>query len=299
MKYDVSIIGSGPAGLSAAIYAKRANLSAIVIEKEYEGTGQIAESGRVDNYLGLPGISGYDLGEAFREHAVKSGVSFLEQEVTGIKKEDPETFQITLSDGTSVESKTVIYAAGAIPRRADVPGEKEYAGRGVSYCAICDGSFYRGKTVAVLGGGDTAVDDAIYLAGLAEQVYVIHRRKQFRAAAATVEKLKEKENVTFLLEHQVKAVTGTEKVTGVVLEDGTSIAVDGVFVAYGSVPQTALLSDLAALDAAGYVKAEETGEASVKGLYVAGDVRTKKLRQVITAVSDGANAATAVVEYLK
>lgn len=299
MKYDVSIIGSGPAGFSAAIYAKRANLSAIVIEKEYEGTGQIAESGRVDNYLGLPGISGYDLGEAFREHAVKSGVSFLEQEVTGIKKEDPETFQITLADGTSVESKTVIYAAGAIPRRADVPGEKEYAGRGVSYCAICDGSFYRGKTVAVLGGGDTAVDDAIYLAGLAEQVYVIHRRKQFRAAAATVEKLKEKENVMFLLEHQVKAVTGTEKVTGVVLEDGTSIAVDGVFVAYGSVPQTALLSDLAALDAAGYVKAEETGETSVKGLYVAGDVRTKKLRQVVTAVSDGANAATAVVEYLK
>ncbi len=299
MKYDVSIIGSGPAGFSAAIYAKRANLSAIVIEKEYEGTGQIAESGRVDNYLGLPGISGYDLGEAFREHAVKSGVSFLEQEVTGIKKEDPETFQITLADGTSVESKTVIYAAGAIPRRADVPGEKKYAGRGVSYCAICDGSFYRGKTVAVLGGGDTAVDDAIYLAGLAEQVYVIHRRKQFRAAAATVEKLKEKENVMFLLEHQVKAVTGTEKVTGVVLEDGTSIAVDGVFVAYGSVPQTALLSDLAALDAAGYVKAEETGETSVKGLYVAGDVRTKKLRQVVTAVSDGANAATAVVEYLK
>ena len=299
MKYDVSIIGSGPAGFSAAIYAKRANLSAIVIEKEYEGTGQIAESGLVDNYLGLPGISGYDLGEAFREHAVKSGVSFLEQEVTGIKKEDPETFQITLADGTLVESKTVIYAAGAIPRRADVPGEKKYAGRGVSYCAICDGSFYRGKTVAVLGGGDTAVDDAIYLAGLAEQVYVIHRRKQFRAAAATVEKLKEKENVTFLLEHQVKAVTGTEKVTGVVLEDGTSIAVDGVFVAYGSVPQTALLSDLAALDAAGYVKAEETGETSVKGLYVAGDVRTKKLRQVVTAVSDGANAATAVVEYLK
>ena len=299
MTYDVGIIGSGPAGLSAAIYAKRANLSAVVIEKEYEGTGQIAESGQVDNYLGLPGISGYDLGEQFREHAVKLGVSFLEQEVTEIKKEDSAVFTIIFEDGSSVETKTVIYAAGATPRRANIPGEQEYSGKGVSYCAICDGSFYRGKKVAVLGGGDTALDDAVYLADLAEQVYVIHRRKEFRGAATTVEKLRKKENVTFVLEHQVKEITGAEKVNGVVLEDGTAIAVDGVFVAYGSVPQTDLLKELATLDAAGYVKAEETGETSLAGLYVAGDARTKKLRQVVTAVSDGANAATAVVEYLK
>ena len=299
MTYDVGIIGSGPAGLSAAIYAKRANLSAVVIEKEYEGTGQIAESGQVDNYLGLPGISGYDLGEQFREHAVKLGVSFLEQEVTEIKKEDSAVFTIIFEDGSSVETKTVIYAAGATPRRANIPGEQEYLGKGVSYCAICDGSFYRGKKVAVLGGGDTALDDAVYLADLAEQVYVIHRRKEFRGAATTVEKLRKKENVTFVLEHQVKEITGAEKVNGVVLEEGTAIAVDGVFVAYGSVPQTNLVKELVTLDAAGYVKAEETGETSLAGLYVAGDVRTKKLRQVVTAVSDGANAATAVVEYLK
>ncbi len=299
MTYDVGIIGSGPAGLSAAIYAKRANLSAVVIEKEYEGTGQIAESGQVDNYLGLPGISGYDLGEQFREHAVKLGVSFLEQEVTEIKKEDSAVFTIIFEDGSSVETKTVIYAAGATPRRANIPGEQEYLGKGVSYCAICDGSFYRGKKVAVLGGGDTALDDAVYLADLAEQVYVIHRRKEFRGAATTVEKLRKKENVTFVLEHQVKEITGAEKVNGVVLEDGTAIAVDGVFVAYGSVPQTNLVKELVTLDAAGYVKAEETGETSLAGLYVAGDARTKKLRQVVTAVSDGANAATAVVEYLK
>ena len=299
MTYDVGIIGSGPAGLSAAIYAKRANLSAVVIEKEYEGTGQIAESGQVDNYLGLPGISGYDLGEQFREHAVKLGVAFLEQEVTEIKKEDSAVFTIIFEDGSSVETKTVIYAAGAAPRRANIPGEQEYSGKGVSYCAICDGSFYRGKKVAVLGGGDTALDDAVYLADLAEQVYVIHRRKEFRGAATTVEKLRKKENVTFVLEHQVKEITGAEKVNGVVLEDGTAIAVDGVFVAYGSVPQTNLVKELVTLDAAGYVKAEETGETSLAGLYVAGDARTKKLRQVVTAVSDGANAATAVVEYLK
>lgn len=299
MTYDVGIIGSGPAGLSAAIYAKRANLSAVVIEKEYEGTGQIAESGQVDNYLGLPGISGYDLGEQFREHAVKLGVAFLEQEVTEIKKEDSAVFTIIFEDGSLVETKTVIYAAGAAPRRANIPGEQEYSGKGVSYCAICDGSFYRGKKVAVLGGGDTALDDAVYLADLAEQVYVIHRRKEFRGAATTVEKLRKKENVTFVLEHQVKEITGAEKVNGVILEDGTAIAVDGVFVAYGSVPQTDLVKELVTLDAAGYVKAEETGETSLAGLYVAGDARTKKLRQVVTAVSDGANAATAVVEYLK
>ena len=279
MKYDVGIIGSGPAGLSAAIYAKRANLSAVVIEKEYEGTGQIAESGQVDNYPGFPGISGYDLGENFREHS--------------------SDFELVFADGSQVEAKTVIYAAGAIPRRANIPGEQEYAGKGVSYCAICDGSFYRGKSVAVLGGGDTALDDAVYLADVAEKVYVIHRRKEFRGAAVTVAKLREKENVIFVLEHQVKEIIGEQKVTGVVLEDAAVIDVNGVFVAYGAVPQTDLLKKFAVLDDSGYVRAGETGETALEGLYVAGDARTKKLRQVVTAVSDGANAATAVAEYLK
>ncbi len=295
---DLAIIGSGPAGLSAAIYAMRANLSALVIEKEYEGTGQIAESGKVDNYLGFPGISGYDLGETFRNHALKLGVSFLEQEVTKIEKIDAEIFQIWLGDGSSVEAKAVIYAAGASPRRANVPGEKEYAGKGISYCAICDGSFYRGKKVAVLGGGDTALDDALYLADLADQVYIIHRRKEFRGAGASVKKLEEKKNVSFLLGHQVTEILGDQKLTGVLLEDGSSLLVDGVFIAYGSIPRTELLKDLLDLDPAGYAKADETGATGLEGFYVAGDVRSKKLRQVVTAVSDGANAATAVAEYL-
>lgn len=295
---DVAIIGSGPAGLSAAIYAMRANLSALVIEKEYEGTGQIAESGKVDNYLGFPGISGYDLGETFRNHALKLGVSFLEQEVTKIEKINADSFEIWLGDGTSVEARAVIYAAGASPRRANVPGEKEYAGKGISYCAICDGSFYRGKKVAVLGGGDTALDDALYLADLADQVYIIHRRKEFRGAGASVKKLEEKKNVSFLLGHQVTEIMGDQKLTGVLLEDGSSLLVDGVFIAYGSLPRTDLLKDLLDLDPAGYVKADETGATSLEGFYVAGDVRSKKLRQVVTAVSDGANAATAVAEYL-
>ena len=185
---------------------------------------------------------------------MKLGVSFMEQEVTEIKKEASSDFELVFADGSQVEAKTVIYAAGATPRRANIPGEQEYAGKGVSYCAICDGSFYRGKSVAVLGGGDTALDDAVYLADVAEKVYVIHRRKEFRGAAVTVAKLREKENVIFVLEHQVKEIIGEQEVTGVVLEDAAVIDVNGVFVAYGAVPQTDLLKKFAVLDDSGYVR---------------------------------------------
>ena len=303
--FDIIIIGSGPAGLSAAIYAKRANLNVAVAEKEYEGTGQIAESGNVNNYLGFPNINGYDLGEKFREHAVSLDVEFIEKEAVQIEavqngeKEESVIYRVKFDDDTIAEARALIYTAGAYPRKAGVPGEDEYTGKGVSYCAICDGSFYRGKSVAVLGGGDTALDDAVYLADVAEKVYVIHRRKEFRGAAVTVAKLREKENVIFVLEHQVKEIIGEQKVTGVVLEDAAVIDVNGVFVAYGAVPQTDLLKKFAVLDDSGYVRAGETGETALEGLYVAGDARTKKLRQVVTAVSDGANAATAVAEYLK
>ena len=173
--YDVLIIGSGPAGLSAAVYAKRANLNVAVIEKEYEGTGQIAESGNVNNYLGVPDINGYDLGEKFREHALSLNVCFIEKEALNIEEND-SGYIIKLDDGENIKSKTIIYAAGAYPRRADVPGEEEYTGKGVSYCAICDGAFYKDKTVAVLGGGDTALDDALYLSDICKKVYLIHRR---------------------------------------------------------------------------------------------------------------------------
>ena len=277
--------------------------------------GQVLTTYEVDNYAGLPGIGGFDLGMKFREHADKLGVEFAKDTVLKIETADladenevleaaeagaghPPVIRQVVGKKETRLAKAVIIASGAHHRKLGIPGEAELTGKGVSYCAICDGSFYRGKKVAVLGGGDTALDDAGYLAGLAEQVYVIHRRKEFRGAVVTVEKLKEKENVTFVLEHQVKEITGKAKVTGVALEDGTVIDVDGVFVAFGSVPQTALVKDLVELDPAGYVKADETGETSLAGLYVAGDVRTKKLRQVVTAVSDGANAATAVAEYV-
>ena len=295
---DAIIIGSGPAGLAAAIYGKRANLNIAVVEKEYEGTGQIAESSCVDNYLGLPGINGYDLGEQFRNHAVDFGVDFIEHEVVAIEKQ-PGGWKLAFEDGSSKEARTVIYAAGAQPRKADVPGEDRYIGKGVSYCAICDGAFYKEKTVAVLGGGDTAVDEALYLSDLCEKVYLIHRRTEFRGAAQRVEQARKKANIEFVLGETVKEFVGGEKLTAVRLNSGTSIELNGVFVAYGSKPQTELLRGIVALDDSGYVVANEDGRTSQEGFFVAGDVRTKTLRQVVTAVSDGANAITSVAEYIK
>ena len=303
MVYDVSIIGSGPAGLSAAIYAKRANLSAIVIEKEYEGTGQIAESGRVDNYLGMPGISGYDLGETFREHAVKLEVEFLEQEVTRIQKEESGQFQMTFSDSSVIESKTVIYAAGASPRRADIPGEKEYVGKGVSYCATCDGAFFRKKITAVVGGGDVALEDAIFLARLCEKVYVIHRRDEFRGAKSLQKRLMELPNVEILWDTVPEEICGAEKVETLKLfnkktGEKSDLAVDGVFVAVGITPNSEEFKGSVDMDPAGYIAAGEDGKTNVPGIFAAGDVRTKALRQVVTAVADGANCVASVEQYL-
>lgn len=315
--YDIIIIGSGPAGLSAAIYAKRANLNVAVAEKEYEGTGQIAESGNVNNYLGLPNINGYELGEKFREHAVSLNVEFIEKEAVEIEAvqndecaAESAIYRVKFDDDTIEEARALIYTAGAYPRKAGVPGEDEYTGKGVSYCAICDGAFYKGKTVAVLGGGDTALDDALYLADICEKVYLVHRRESFRGAQSTVELLKQKENVELVLNETVTEIYGEKKPTGIKLKSGRELALDGVFVAYGSVPQSELIKNLVQLDERGYVVAGEDGitYAATKkadadrriqpGLYVAGDVRTKTLRQVVTAVSDGANAATTAAEYL-
>lgn len=315
--YDIIIIGSGPAGLSAAIYAKRANLNVAVAEKEYEGTGQIAESGNVNNYLGLPNINGYDLGEKFREHAVSLNVEFIEKEAVEIEAvqndecaAESAIYRVKFDDDTIEEARALIYTAGAYPRKAGVPGEDEYTGKGVSYCAICDGAFYKGKTVAVLGGGDTALDDALYLADICDKVYLVHRRDSFRGAQSTVELLKQKENVELVLNETVTEIYGEKKPTGIKLKSGRELALDGVFVAYGSVPQSELIKNLVQLDERGYVVAGEDGitYAAAKkddtnrkiqpGLYVAGDVRTKTLRQVVTAVSDGANAATTAAEYL-
>lgn len=295
---DVLVIGSGPAGLSAAVYAKRANLNVLIVEKMYYGTGQIAESNQVDNYLGFAGINGYDLGEKFREHAVSLGVEFKEAEAEKFVF-DEGIWKVSLKNGEILETKTVVYAAGAVHRRLGIPGENEYSGKGVSYCATCDGAFFKGKTTTVVGGGDTALDDALYLSDLADKVYLVHRREEFRGSANTVEKLRQKENVEFVLKARPESITGENTVQAVSLDNGRDLEVDGVFVAVGMIPMTDIVKGVVELDAGGYIVAEETGVTSADGFFAAGDVRTKALRQVVTAVSDGANAATSAEQYIR
>ncbi len=295
---DVLIVGSGPAGLSASVYAKRAGLNVLVAEKVYYGTGQIAESSLVDNYLGFAGINGYELGQKFREHAEKLGVEFKNGEAEQFEAVDG-IWRVRFKDGEILESRTVIYAAGAIHRHLGVPGEKEFSGKGVSYCATCDGAFFRNKVTAVIGGGDTALDDAVYLSDSSSKVYLVHRRNEFRGSAKTVEILKQKNNVEFVLEAKPAQIKGTDRVQELKLEDGRSLAVDGVFIAAGMIPVTDAVKDVVELDGNGYIVADETGKTSANGFFAAGDVRTKALRQVVTAVSDGANAATMAEQYIK
>lgn len=300
--YDVIIIGSGPAGLSAAVYAKRAGLDLLVIERSPMSGGQILNTYEVDNYLGLPGINGFDMGMQFRAHADKLGVTFQTAEVTGLSEQDNTwTVQTTKE---AYETKSVILATGAHHALLGVPGEAELTGMGVSYCATCDGAFFRGRTVAVVGGGDVALEDAIYLARTCKKVYLIHRRDELRGTMTLQKELMAKENVEILYSHVVKEICGETAVEKLVLQDVKSgeekdLPLNGVFIAVGIHPDSELVKGLADMDAGGYVIADETGATSAPGLFVAGDVRKKPLRQVVTAVADGANAATSVSSYLQ
>ncbi len=295
---DIIIVGSGPAGMSAAVYGKRAGLSVLVIEKVYYGTGQVAESSHVDNYLGIPGINGYELGEKFRSHAEGLGVEFKDGEVIRFEKA-ADRWYVHLKNGETLESKTVVYAAGAAHRHLGVPGEEDLSGKGVSYCATCDGAFFKGKDVAVVGGGNTAMDDAIYLSDICNKVYLVHRRDVFRGDATTLTKLKETGNIELVVPAKVQEVKGEQVVTALQLEDGRSLEVSGVFVAVGMQPATSMLQGIVLMDDNGYIIADETGKTSAAGFFAAGDVRTKELRQIITAVADGANAATSAERYIR
>lgn len=295
---DILVIGSGPAGLSAAIYAKRANLSVVVAEKAAYGTGQIAESNLVDNYLGFPEINGYELGVKFREHAVNLGVEFKDGEAEHFEFADG-IWTVRFKNGDIIETKTVIYAAGAVHRHLDIKGENEFSGKGVSYCATCDGAFFRNKDTVVVGGGDTALDDALYLSDICHKVYLVHRRAEFRGSAKTVQKLKTKGNVEFVLNANPIEIQGNNSVTNVRLDTGKDLKVDGIFIAVGMAPMTEALKDVVKLDKNGYIIADESGVTSRSGFFVAGDVRTKNLRQIVTAVSDGANAVISAEQYMK
>lgn len=302
--YDLLIIGSGPAGLGAAVYAVRAGLRTAVIDRSPVSGGQVLSTYEVDNYLGLPGLSGGDLSGRFREHADRLGVSFITAAVQGIEQDAGQHTSYTVhTEKTDFQTKTVILATGASHSLLGVPGEKELAGMGVSYCATCDGAFYRKSTVAVVGGGDVAVEDAVFLAGICKKVYLIHRRDQLRAADSLQKKLFSLENVEMLWNCEVKAILGAEMVEGLEVcnnknGEQSRLEVEGVFIAVGIVPDTGLFRALVETDEKGYVIADETCATSQKGIFAAGDIRKKAMRQIITAVADGANAVHSAQEYL-
>ncbi|MCM1026464.1 MAG: thioredoxin-disulfide reductase [Roseburia sp.] len=300
--YDLIIIGSGPAGLSAAVYGKRAGLKLLVLEKAPMSGGQVLNTYEVDNYLGTPGMNGFDLGMLFREHADRLGVEFREAQVLELEERDGK--KIVRTDEEELEAKTVILASGAKHALLGVPGEEELSGKGVSYCATCDGAFFRGKTVAVVGGGDVALEDAVYLARLCDKVYLIHRRDELRGAKILQEEVKKQENVEILYSCRVEEVLGTEAVEGLRIQklktgESEELSISGLFVAVGIRPNTELVRELAVCDEDGYVLAGEDCATSLPGLYAAGDVRKKPLRQIVTAAADGANAATAAARYVE
>lgn len=345
--YDLVIIGSGPAGLAAAIYAQRARLDTLVIEKEMMSGGQVLNTYDVDNYPGLPGIGGFDLGMKLRAHADQLEAVFTQDEVKAIElirniqdiqeetkiwedsqlqaaelrptdireadqiqagtqetKQQPSDVslkKIIGSKGTYL-AKTVIIASGATHRRLGVPGEEKLAGMGVSYCATCDGAFFRNRVTAVIGGGDVAIEDAIFLARMCRQVYVIHRRDELRGAKSLQEKLFSLDNVTVIWDTVAESINGEDSVSSISLKnvktgERSELSADGVFIAVGITPNSQAYEGLLDMEH-GYIKADENGTTSVAGIYAAGDIRTKQLRQIVTAAADGANAVTSAERYL-
>ena len=300
-RYDVIIIGSGPAGLSAAIYGQRAGLSLMVLEAAYVSGGQVQNTYEVDNYPGLSGVSGMELAEKFYEHAKNMGTVFKRGEVKKITTEG--TTKVVHTAKEQFFARAVVLANGARHRLLEVPGEERLTGMGVSYCATCDGAFFRGKTVAVIGGGDVACEDAVFLARGCEKVYVVHRRDELRAAKILQEKLLSLDNVEMKWNCVATKIQGEDQVKALAIRnvlDGQSeeVPVDGVFIAVGILPNTGFLDGFVEMDKGGYIVAGEDTKTSVPGIFAAGDIRTKPLRQIITAAADGANAITAVQEYL-
>ncbi len=298
---DVIIIGSGPAGMGAAIYGKRAGLDTLVIEGTGMSGGQVTQTYEVDNYLGLPGVNGFDMAMTFHAHMEKLGAEFEMGIVNKIEKKEGY-FEI-ITDEKIYETKTVILATGASHNKLMVPGEEELAGMGVSYCATCDGAFFRGRTTMVVGGGDVAIEDAIFLARGCEKVYVVHRRDELRGAKILQENLMSLPNVEIIWDSVVQEIQGEEQVEQVKIRNRKTgeekqVKVDGVFIAVGIHPNTECFASLVETDQNGYIVAGENCETSVPGIFVAGDTRTKELRQIITAVADGANAVNSVQKYL-
>ena len=297
--YDIIIIGAGPAGLTSAIYAKRASKSVLVLEAKTYG-GQIINTPDIENYPVAAHISGFEFATKVYEQAQALGAEFVFEKAVDIR--DLGDIKEVVTESNVYQAKAVIIATGSENRKLGVEREDELVGRGISYCATCDGAFYRKKSVAVVGGGNTALEDALYLADIAEKVYIIHRRDEFRGEDATVKSLKERENVEFVLNSQVVKLNADKRLESIEVlnKDGSTrvIEVKGLFVAVGRIPENQNFGKVVNLDQSGYIVAGEDCTTNAKGIFVAGDNRVKNVRQLVTATADGAVAVSEAVKYI-
>ena len=295
--YDIIIVGAGPAGLTAALYALRANKTVLILEAKNYG-GQIINAGSIENYPGIPNISGFDYATNLYRQVKKLGAEIKIETVIRIEKDKK-----VITNKEEYQAKAIIIATGAENRKLNLDREVEFIGKGISYCATCDGNFYKNKIVAVVGGGNTALEDALYLSDIASKVYVIHRREEFRAEAKYLEELKEKENVEFILNSNVVAINGENSIESIDVKNNNGtvkkLLINGLFIAVGQEPKNQIFANLINIDKAGYIISEDGIHTNIEGVYVAGDTRQKELRQLTTAVSDGAIAATTAIKEMK
>ena len=294
--YDIIIVGAGPAGLTAALYALRANKKVLVLEAKSYG-GQILNANKVENYPAIEAISGFEYSTNLYNQVKKLGMDFKLETV--LKIEEDKT---VITNNNEYKGKAIILATGAENRRLNIDGETNLVGKGISYCATCDGNFYKGKTVAVNGGGNTALEDAIYLSDIASKVYLIHRRNEFRGEDKYLSELKEKNNVEFILNSNITKINGEDRLESIDIinndNETKSIKIDGLFIAIGQEPKNEIFKNIVDLDEKGYFLSDDAVHTKTKGVYIAGDARVKDLRQLTTAVSDGAIAATTAIKEL-
>ena len=295
--YDIIIVGAGPAGLTAALYALRANKKVLILEAKSYG-GQIINAAKIENYPGIAEVSGFDYATTLYNQVKNLGAEFKFETVIRIEED-----KSVITKANTYQAKAIILATGSENRKLNLPNEDKFIGRGVSYCATCDGNFYRNKIVAVVGGGNTALEDAIYLSNLVEKLYLIHRRNEFRGEEKLVDELKTKENVEIIFNSNVISLNGDKKLDSIVVEDNSGnkkeLNVDGLFIAIGREPKNSVFANIIDLDENGYIKYTGDVHTNVSGIYVAGDAKVKELRQLTTAVSDGAIAATTAIREMK
>ena len=295
--YDIIIIGAGPAGLTSALYALRANKKVLILEAKNYG-GQIINAGNIENYPGIESISGFDYATNLYKQAKNLGLEIRYETVVRIEED-----KTVVTNKAKYNAKAIILATGAQNRKLNIDKEEEFIGKGVSYCATCDGHFFKDKTVAVVGGGNTALQDAIYLSNIAKKVYLIHRRDEFRAEDKYIQELKNKENVEIILNANVTGINGenTVKSIDIINNDDTTknIEIDGLFIAIGQEPKNEIFSNIIDIDEKGYIKSEDGVHTNIQGIYVAGDTRQKELRQLVTATNDGAIAATTAIKEME